>query len=403
MSTNLNRPLGEKSITKRSFYLKIISRFGFCLLFSICVICLSIHIIRYDSFNGIVSKTDQYYFIPEISKSNSSAIDAVQYPEKSIEPFKGDNGKFSINKNNTVNVIDPLKTKEKKIISVNTNKFSSVIDPLNNKKEKFVSVIHKDRLVTNKSRGFLSIKDDNSSTSFEDYTKYCPDPGVGPRIAIVISGLGISKNGTQRVINLLPENFTLAFASNGNNLKKFMETSLNKGQETILQIPMQDFTILNSKDDPYVLKTNRSPKELSNIIYNSLNQATNYYGIMNYLGSSFLSDKSSIMILFNELANRKLFFLDDGSSRHNNISKELAANINLPYISSDLYLDYQYNRNDIRKKLKSLEYKARVSGKAIGVVVSFDENIEEILQWLKEDYMKDILIVPLSCLVKYYI
>jgi hypothetical protein len=52
-------------------------------------------------------------------------------------------------------------------------------------------------------------------------------PGT-PRIAIVVGGLGLSQTGTQKAIEALPEDVTLAFAPLGSSLQRWVEKARAK-------------------------------------------------------------------------------------------------------------------------------------------------------------------------------
>src|SRR5690606_37555545 len=53
----------------------------------------------------------------------------------------------------------------------------------------------------------------------------------GPRIAIVIGGLGISQTDTMYAIDLLPPEITFAFSPGGNSIRRWTIAARNKGHE----------------------------------------------------------------------------------------------------------------------------------------------------------------------------
>ena len=56
-------------------------------------------------------------------------------------------------------------------------------------------------------------------------------PGV-PRIAIVVGGMGLSQTGTQKAIEALPEDITLAFAPYGSSLNRWVEKRARKAMRS---------------------------------------------------------------------------------------------------------------------------------------------------------------------------
>src|SRR5690606_7856056 len=63
----------------------------------------------------------------------------------------------------------------------------------------------------------------------------------GTRIAIVVGGLGLSQTGTQKAIQDLPGEVTLAFASTGNSLQRWMQLARWGCLEILMQILMVPF------------------------------------------------------------------------------------------------------------------------------------------------------------------
>ena len=63
--------------------------------------------------------------------------------------------------------------------------------------------------------------------------------GDGPRIALVIGGMGLSEKLTRKAINDLPANVTFAFAPYGNNLQAQVDRARDNGHEVYLQLPME--------------------------------------------------------------------------------------------------------------------------------------------------------------------
>ena len=70
--------------------------------------------------------------------------------------------------------------------------------------------------------GRLPIVGPDGRRPMDQYAR--PSSGArGVRIAIVVSGLGLSQTGTQRAIAELPEEITLAFAASGYSLQRWMQ------------------------------------------------------------------------------------------------------------------------------------------------------------------------------------
>ncbi|MDY6961224.1 MAG: divergent polysaccharide deacetylase family protein [Pseudomonadota bacterium] len=221
----------------------------------------------------------------------------------------------------------------------------------------------------------------------------------GTRIAIVVGGLGLSQTGTQKAIEDLPAEVTLAFAASGNSLQRWMQVSRRDGHEILIQVPMEPFGAPDANADPATLLTGLPAEENLGRLHEALGKITGYTGIMNYLGGRLLSDPDALEPLLRDVAQRGLLFLDDGTSAQST-SGTLAKAIELPHGFADMTLDAQLEKSAILKKLDDLERLALRKGSAIGVASAFDESVEAIRQWVEEAGNRGIEIVGVSALVE---
>ncbi|MBX4873012.1 divergent polysaccharide deacetylase family protein [Rhizobium bangladeshense] len=219
----------------------------------------------------------------------------------------------------------------------------------------------------------------------------------GIRIAIVVSGLGLSQTGTQRAIAELPEEITLAFAASGNSLQRWMQEARRGGHEILLQVPLEPFDYPANDPGPETLLTSKPVARNIENLHKAMGEITNYTGIMNYLGGRFLSDPAAMEPVMRDIRKRGLLFLDDGTSAQSKTAA-VAKGTELPYAIADLQLDGQLDVNAILKKLDELERVARKNGQAIGIASAFDESIDAIAKWSEEASMRGIEIVGVAAL-----
>jgi polysaccharide deacetylase 2 family uncharacterized protein YibQ len=219
----------------------------------------------------------------------------------------------------------------------------------------------------------------------------------GTRVAIVLSGLGLSQTGTQRAIARLPEEITLAFASTGNSLQRWMQEARRAGHEILLQVPFEPFGYPANDPGPETLLTTKSAARNIENLHKAMGEITNYTGIMNYQGGRFLADPAAMEPVMRDIGRRGLLFLDDGSSAQSKTAA-IARGTELPYAFADVQLDGQIDVNAILRKLDELERIARRNGQAIGVASAFDESIDAIAKWSEEATMRGIEIVGVAAL-----
>ncbi|MBB3611571.1 divergent polysaccharide deacetylase family protein [Rhizobium sp. BK602] len=219
----------------------------------------------------------------------------------------------------------------------------------------------------------------------------------GTRVAIVVSGLGLSQTGTQRAIEKLPEDITLAFAASGNSLQRWMQEARRGGHEILIQVPLEPFDYPGNNPGPDTLLTSQPAARNIENLHKAMGRITNYTGVMNYLGGRFLSNTDALQPVMRDIGKRGLLFLDDGSSAQSK-SGAIAKALETPHAFADMQLDGELQQDAILKKLDELERVARRNGSAIGVAAAFDESIDAISKWSEEAAMRGIEIVAVSAL-----
>lgn len=255
-----------------------------------------------------------------------------------------------------------------------------------------------DALLEDGPYGRLPIVGSDGTKPMDQYAR--PWSGArGTRIAIVVGGLGLSQTGTQRAIQLLPAGVTLAMASTGNSLQRWMQEARRNGHEILLQVPFEPFDYPANDPGPGTLLVKSSAAENLKRLHVAMGEITNYTGVMNYQGGRFLADAKAGEPVLRDIADRGLLFLDDGSSAQSK-TEVVGKALSLPRAFGDLTLDDQLQSDAILKKLDELERIAQRKGSAVCIASAFDESIAAIRQWSDEASQRGIEIVGVSALAR---
>lgn len=251
-------------------------------------------------------------------------------------------------------------------------------------------------LIEQSTAGPLPIRAADGRRPFDVYAR--PWSGArGARVAIVIGGLAVSQTGTQAAIAKLPPEVTLAFASGGNSIGRWMEEGRRRGHEIVIQMPMEPFDYPNVNPGRNTLTVEASPQENLQSLYRVLSRTTNYTAVMNYMGARFTADADAMAPIMAELGKRGLGYVDDGSSARSTAA-DLAARDGVPLAIADTQIDAVQERGEILKKLDQLEATARAKGFAIGTGSAFDTTVDAVAAWVNEAKKRGIEIVPISAL-----
>ena len=216
----------------------------------------------------------------------------------------------------------------------------------------------------------------------------------GPRIAILVGGLGIGQSGTVEAIAKLPPDVTLAFAPYGEDLERMVSKARSDGHEVMLQVPMEPFDYPDSDPGPHTLTTRARGEENMDRLHWVMGRFTGYVGLVNLMGARMTADAEAFEPILQEIASRGLFFLDDGSSPRSVIAS--GDGRSLPAGRAHLVIDGVPRAEAIDAELKKLEETARRDGLAIGTASALPVTVDRIALWAKALESAGIQLVPVS-------
>ena len=216
-----------------------------------------------------------------------------------------------------------------------------------------------------------------------------------PRIALLVSGLGISTSGTLDAINNLPGQISLAFAPYGSDLENWVGKARRNGHEVLMQIPMEPFDYPDNDPGPHTLKVDGDAEANIRRLNWLLSRFTGYVGVTNYMGARFTSNSEAFTPILREFADRGLLYLDDHSSPRSRLN-ELAPGMGLQAGSADVVIDAVVNRESIDTALIRLENLALRHGIVIGYASALPLSIARITEWSKQLQDKGITLIPVS-------
>ena len=219
-----------------------------------------------------------------------------------------------------------------------------------------------------------------------------------PRIALVLGGMGLNDALTRRAIGL-PGEITLAFAPYGKNAKDLAAAARAEGHELMLQLPMEPFGFPAADPGPRTLRAGEAASSNMDDLMWHFSRFPGYFGIVNYLGASFLADKSAAGPVFAEAAGRGLFWLDDGSVKRSS-AMTLGPQLGLTVRQASMNIDAR-TRDAVKAKLAELETLALEGGIAVGTGTGLDVTMDAVEHWAKGLADRGFLLVPVSAAYRF--
>lgn len=218
-----------------------------------------------------------------------------------------------------------------------------------------------------------------------------------PRIAIVISGLGISAKDTAAAIQQLPAGVTLAFAPYADDVQRWVGQARATGHEVLIEIPMEPYDFPDSDPGPHTLRSGSSEQANEDKLTWALTRFTGYAGVTNLLGSRFLSDQDSLAPVMTFLQRRGLLFFDNGAAARS-VAPDIARTLNAPYVGSSTAIDTIQTGMEIDKRLSELEDRARATGAAAGSGFLYPVTVDRVVNWAKGLSGRGFVLVPASAI-----
>jgi len=216
-----------------------------------------------------------------------------------------------------------------------------------------------------------------------------------PRVAIVVTGMGIGARVTGEALAKLPAPITLAFSPYGADLGASIGRARSDGHEVLLQVPMEPFDYPDNDPGPHGLLTSLAPEQNIDRLHWLMSRFQGYVGLANAMGARFTASEAALTPVLKEAARRGLMFFDDASSPRS-LAGQVAGARTVPFVKADVVLDAVPTVDDIGKALARLETRARANGLAVGVAGALPVAIERIAQWAKTAEARGFLLVPVT-------
>lgn len=223
--------------------------------------------------------------------------------------------------------------------------------------------------------------------------------GEAPRIAVLITGMGLSDSDTAEAIKGLPAPVSVAYGAYGRNLQDWVTKARAAGHEVLLQIPLEPVGYPQTDPGPHTLLTTLPPEENMKRLQWLMSRFTGYVGVTNLMGAKFEATQDALLPVLEELKARGLLFVDDGSVQQSTAG-QIASTLGLDYAVANIQIDAVQSPGDIAKALTRLEALAKERGAAIGVASVKPATVKQLATWAGQLERRGIVLVPVSAAVR---
>jgi polysaccharide deacetylase 2 family uncharacterized protein YibQ len=216
-----------------------------------------------------------------------------------------------------------------------------------------------------------------------------------PRIAVIISELGLSSAATTAAIQTMPPDISLAFSPYADGLGQWLGLARAAGHEVLLNLPMEPINFPANDPGPRALLTSLSAQQNLERLDWVLGRIQGYVGVTNHMGSRFTTMPEAVKPVLAAINDRGLMFVDSRASARS-IAAKLASDIGLPRAINDRQIDQEASRPAIDGRLAEIERIARETGSAVAMAEPYPVSLERLREWLPTLETKGLVLAPIT-------
>ncbi|MGB1539961.1 MAG: divergent polysaccharide deacetylase family protein, partial [Rickettsiales bacterium] len=222
--------------------------------------------------------------------------------------------------------------------------------------------------------------------------------GNEPRIAIILSGLGLGASTTEAAM-ALPHEISLSFSPYSRRIGQWSATAREKGHDVLLDLPMETERYPAMDPGPYGLLASLGAAENYERLTKIMTKTEGYVGMLTPLREVLTTNANVIAPVVDALSKHGLMLVSSTVEVPLPFS-QISQKASVPVLSADLILDERIPESHIKQKLAQLEDLAQKQGYAIGIGRSFPVTVELVGIWAKSLQQKGIRLVPITALAE---
>lgn len=240
---------------------------------------------------------------------------------------------------------------------------------------------------------------DEAAPAWQRFSAYFLEEDSRPRVAIVMTGLGMSEGVTEAAIRSLPPEVSLSFSPYAHNLANWIGLARVNGHEVLLDLYMEPSTYPFDDPGPQAIMTVLSEAENRKRFDWVLSRGNSFVGLTGRMGSRLLARQESLSPVLEDIAEQGLLFVDDRSTAAS-LGFDLARQLDVPAAySEDMIDEPSANRAAIDAKLNRVERLALTKGAAVALAQPYPVTIERLNVWIAELAERGVVLAPISAVV----
>ncbi len=229
------------------------------------------------------------------------------------------------------------------------------------------------------------------------YARPTADTGDKPKVAVIVSGLGLSRAVTMAAIRQLPGAVTLAFDVYAPGLDKWVARARKSGHEVLLTLPMEPDDFPYEDPGPLGLFSNLDEKANLSRLKSMLERMPGYVGLLTVMGSKFSSVETLIKPVL-EVLNKRGLIIVDGSGGKNSAIRKITKEIGLPHAFGELMIGENLSQAAVEEQLSKFESTIRDRSSSLVIASPSPSALNNLSFWVKGLKDSGIVLAPVSAI-----
>lgn len=217
-----------------------------------------------------------------------------------------------------------------------------------------------------------------------------------PRIAVIVTGLGLARDASFRAIEETPPEVTLAFSPYAEDIGPLLARARDKGHELLLAAPMEPADPRRRDAGPAALTVSHSEGATRQRFQWMLGRVDFHVGVVGDLGDRFARDPVAMRPVFEEMAAKGLLYVENRLETAE--GGPLADGV--PTASVSIWLDRTLTGEAIDREIAAAEALARRTGSAVVLARPYAVTLGRLSAWIKALPDKGFAPAPVSAVVK---
>ncbi len=247
------------------------------------------------------------------------------------------------------------------------------------------------------SAGQLPVIAPDGRQAWRYYARPFSDPLNRPRIAVVVTGMGLNAVASEAAIDRLPGDVTFAFSPYA-DIAKLTEMARRDGHEFLLSLPLEPMNYPQHDPGPYTLLTTLSEQENLARMDWVMGRAVGYVGLVGEFGSRFTTRSATMLPVLEQVKRRGLMFVDAQASPES-VAMRVGRDLAIPRALNDRTIDVDANRATIDAQLLQAEKQAKANGQAVIFASPHLVTVDRLAEWLPTLAKKGLALAPVTAIV----